>query len=52
MRARDVMVIEADTIKPQKPLTPEQSRKRSEKQVNVQRQVQDEDRRHVARSAI
>jgi hypothetical protein len=41
------MVIEADAIKPIKPLTPDQSRKRSAKQVRVQQQMKDEGQRHA-----
>jgi hypothetical protein len=41
------MVIEADAIKPIKPLTPDQSRKRSTKQVRVQQQMKDEGQRHA-----
>jgi hypothetical protein len=47
MRAGDFMVIEADAIKPIKPLTPDQSRKRSAKQVRVQQQMKDEGQRHA-----
>lgn len=49
MRAHEFMVIEADTIKSQKPLTPSQSRKRSEKQARSQQQVRDEDARHTSK---
>jgi hypothetical protein len=50
MRVHEFMaLIESDTIKPVKPLTPEQSRKRSEKQARVQQQVRDEDHRHAAK---
>jgi hypothetical protein len=47
MRARDVMDIETDAIKPIRPLTPDQARRRSAKQVKVQRQMRDEGQRHA-----
>jgi hypothetical protein len=53
MRAREIMpswsLAEVGSIEPAKPLTPEQSRKRSAKQARVQQQVQDENQRHAAR---
>jgi hypothetical protein len=50
MRAAEFMLmVEAMPAKPQKPLTPTQARKRSEKQAKVQQQVRDEDVRHAAK---
>jgi hypothetical protein len=52
MRAREIMfctVAEAVPKKPEKPLTPEQAQKRSEKQARVQQQVRDEGARHAAK---
>ena len=43
------MVIEADAIKPIKPLTPDQMRKRSAKQARVRTQTNDENARHSAK---
>ena len=36
-------------VKPQKPLTPAQARKRSERQVRLQQRMHDEQARHVAK---
>jgi hypothetical protein len=53
MRAMEIMpawlLAEVGTISPVKPLTPEQSRKRADKQMKVQQQVQDEAHRHAAK---
>jgi hypothetical protein len=51
MRAKEIMpslLAEIGTVKPVKPLTAEQSRKRAAKQVKVQQQVRDENQRHAA----
>ena len=56
MRAREFMelaaaieVSEDDTIEPVKPLTPEQSRRRSERQNATQQKMRDEDARHATK---
>jgi hypothetical protein len=50
MRAHEfIPVVEAMPAKPQKPLTPAQMQKRSEKQARTRQRVQDEDTRHTAK---
>jgi hypothetical protein len=48
MRAREFMpMVEAIPVKPQKPLTPHQAQKRSDKLAKTQQQVSDENVRHT-----
>jgi hypothetical protein len=53
MRASEIipswLLAEVGPAKPVKPLTPEQSRKRSAKQARAQQQTNDENARHVAK---